>query len=313
MTRVRTQTAALLCLSLVACSLGPGPHYARPAIRFDATPLPPPELLERIEVDDRRTIGKLLAGDEEVRFEVRRCASGDASPQPLVLIVPILAGGKELMDMVAERMVARGFDVAFCARAGSALSPPQRAPDLDELFRRTVLHQRALLAWLRAGERAPPEVHVLGLSMGGMVTTVLAAHEPDLDGVAICLSGADLAGLVLVSSERRVRRWVDWRRQADGIGDDTLRWELRQFLDHEPLRFAPAVETDKVLFVSAAFDTVVPRRNQDLLWEALGRPQRLDVPFGHYSAALAIGRVIGAAAEHFRNRSVGRNARRPTE
>ena len=69
-----------------------------------------------------------------------------------------------------------------------------------------------------------------------------------------------------------------------------------------PIRFAPAVPTEKVLFVSAALDTVVPRRNQDLLWESLGRPQRLDLPFGHYTAALAIDRVLSEAAEHFRGR-----------
>ena len=53
------------------------------------------------------------------------------------------------------------------------------------------------------------------------------------------------------------------------------------------------------MFVSAQFDTVVPERNQDLLWEALGRPARMRVPFGHYTSALAISSVLAAAAEHF--------------
>jgi pimeloyl-ACP methyl ester carboxylesterase len=241
-----------------------------------------------------------------VRFRLRRQAHA-VTPRPLVLLVPILAGGEELMDQVALGVCSQGFDVAFCARAGSALKQPQRARELDELFRRTVLHQRLLLAWLRGPENPrPAATFALGLSMGGMVTTVLAALEPELAGVAICLAGGDLASMVLASTEGRVQQWVDWRFLADGIGHDSLQWELEQCLRHEPLAFASCVPTEKVLFVGAQFDTVVPERNQDLLWEALGRPARMQVPFGHYSAALAINTVLAAAAAHFTARMPAR-------
>jgi len=297
--------AVLLCVVAMACgcTVHQPPKHPRPALPGHYQPVPVPEILELEAADCDRQLGVLEHGDEQVRFEVRRVARRPGEPTPpLVLLVPILAGGKELMGLVAEHVRSHGFDVAFCERAGSALSPPQRGPDLDELFRRTVLHQRLLLAWLRSAEDPPPHVHVLGMSMGGIVTTVLAAHEPSIDSVAICLAGADLAGLILVTSERRVHRWLDWRQETDGIDSDSLRWEVEQFLRHEPARFAAQVPAEKVLFVSATFDTVVPRRNQDLLWEGLGRPQRLDLPFGHYTIAVAVEQVIEAAAAHFRTR-----------
>ena len=136
----------------------------------------------------------------------------------------------------------------------------------------------------------------------------IQAIDPAIDGVALCLAGGDLAGMVGRTSEGRVRSWVDWRRTTDGVGRDHVEWELRQFLTHEPLAFAASIPTEKVLFVGAAFDTVVPRRHQDLLWEALGRPTRLEVPFGHYSAALAIDTILGACASHFAARTVRRTA-----
>lgn len=288
------------CLAATACSFQVAPAHPRPPLpTVAAVEVGPPHLVERRDHGSGRITGVLAAADEQVRFELRRRPSAGARPA-LVLLVPILAGGEQLMGLIADRLVAQGFDVAFCGRAGSALSVPQRTSDLNELFRRTVLHQRLMLAWLRAADDAPPALHLLGLSMGGMVSTVVAAQEPGLDGVTICLSGADLASLILGSSEGRVRRWCDWRQAVDGCGRDCLRWELDQFLQYEPFRYAPAIATDKVLFVSAAFDSVVPRRNQDLLWEALGRPQRIDLPLGHYSAALALDLVLGAAAEHFR-------------
>lgn len=296
---------ALAC-GLGGCAFSAAPNHARPAIELapetlDTAPVATPELESLTDLGEGRSSGVLVGSGETVHFQLRR-VPGSRAPQPLVLIVPILAGGEDLMNQVAQRMLDRGFDVAFCARAGSALKAPQRAPELDALFRRTVLHQRLLLAWLRGPDHVPPPaLFALGLSIGGMVTTVLAALEPDLTGVAICLSGGDLAGLVLHSSETRVQSWVDWRRREDGVGADHLQWELHQFLHHEPLAFAASVPTAKVLFVGAEFDTVVPRRNQDLLWEGLGRPARLQVPLGHYTAALAIDPILSAVAAHFRS------------
>jgi pimeloyl-ACP methyl ester carboxylesterase len=264
----------------------------------------PPRLEEWREVGPGAFEGKLVAAGEHVRFQLRR-------PQPaqngesLVLLVPILAGGEDLMDQVAQRLVARGFAVAFCARVAPALKPPQRGPDLDLLFHRTVLHQRLLLAFLRHREDRPAATFVLGISMGGMVSTVVSALEP-VDGVAICLSGADLADLVRHSSEARVQRWRAWRLATDGVGDDHIAWELQRYLRYEPLAFAPSIATEKVLFVSCDRDSVVPPRNQDLLWEALGRPARLRIGLGHYSAALAIDSILGAAADHFAARRASR-------
>ncbi len=295
----------LLLACLTACTIQPAPRHPRPALVRTPPPIETPELLEFAQHDNGRSNGILIGEGEEVRFEIRRASNSVAAEptRPMVLLVPILAGGRELMGLVAQRLASYGFDVAFCERAGRALSPPQRGPELDELFRRTVLHQRLLLKWLRSAENPPPELHVLGISMGGIISTVLAAIDRDLVGVAICLAGADLANLVLVSSESRVQEWLQWRQETDGIGLDSLHWELIQALEHEPALYAASVPTEKVLFVSAAFDTVVPRRNQSLLWEGLGRPERLDVPFGHYSAAVALDRVIGAAAAHFRAQS----------
>lgn len=289
-----------------ACTFTAPPSQPRPTLPVPAfangNDVAPPELEALIEHGGGRSSGTLHGDGETVAFELLREQDGGSSEpfsRPVVLLVPILAGGGQLMELVAARVAEHGFDVAWCARAGGALQPGQRSADLDELFRRTVLHQRLLLAWLRAREQPPRALFVLGMSLGGMVATVLAAEEPGLAGAAICLAGGDLANLIAASSEPRVQRWRRWRHEHDGVGDDHLQWELAEFLRHDPLRFAPAVATRRVLLVDAAFDTVVPAHHRDLLWEALGRPARLRVPFGHYSAALALDPILSAVADHF--------------
>jgi len=305
---VKGKTALTKCWSaaallLAGCTLTPAPSQPRPhlAPALDGSTAAQPIEVPRLEsLEDRgggRFCGQLVGTGETVRFDLWRAP---AAGRPLVLLVPILAGGADLMDMVAERLFDRGFDVAWCDRVGAALTRSQRGPELEQLFLRTVLQQRLLLAWLHAPGNAPPSgSFVLGISLGGMVAVALAAHEPGLDGVAICLSGGDLETLLPHSGERRVQRWVDWRAADDGVGNDHLEWELGQWQHLEPMVMAASIPTDKVLFVAAGFDDVVPERNRDLLWEALGRPARLAVPLGHYSAALAIGPILSAAADHF--------------
>lgn len=314
-TRFEARAAAGLTFGLAlagaACSYQPAPTRPRPVlppaipVREAAPAIAPPATKQLTQVGADRWRGELLAPPvagaaaegEVVEFELWRTPG---ERRPLVLLVPILAGGAALMESVGRRLQDRGFDIAFCGRAGAALKPPQRGPELEELFRRTVLHQRLLLAWLRAPEHEPPSAtFVLGMSLGGIVATAVAALEPELAGVAICLSGGDLPRLVTASSERRVRAWVDWRRQHDGVGTDELVWELADHLALEPVAMAASVPTGKVLFVTAALDTVIPRANRQILWEALGRPAQFAVPWGHYTAILAIDPIVGAAAAHF--------------
>ena len=238
--------------------------------------------------------GLLVAGDESADFEVVVPESATAErPAPFVLCLPILAGGESLLWAIGHGLGKKGFAVGWTRRVESALKPPQRAWDLEVLCRRTVIHDRMLLEWARRqGELDPTRQGLLGVSFGGMVAVALLATEPGLRGGAICLAGANLAELVHESSEHRVRSWVSWRRREDGVTGDVLVQEIERDAVSEPASMGAYVATDRVLLVNASYDTVVPRRFQDLLWESLGRPQRYFVPFGHYTAALALGSVL---------------------
>jgi dipeptidyl aminopeptidase/acylaminoacyl peptidase len=163
-----------------------------------------------------------------------------------------------------------------------------------------VLHQRIALRWARNSEQVRPQsTFACGVSMGGIVTTLLTALEPGLQGSAMCLAGADLPTILGNSSEGRIQKWRDWRLATDGISGSPLDQELRQSLRSDPLRFAPYVQTDRVFLVAAEFDEVVRPHHQDLLWEALGRPQRLSIPLGHYSAAICLDPLVSSIADFF--------------
>ena len=246
------------------------------------------------------TLDRLLAPQEETaEFHLvrpqRRC--------PFVLALPILAGGESLMWIVATDLASRGFAVAWTRRGASALKPPQRGPELEQLFRTTVVHNRMVLAWARRQPDVDDEcTGLLGISLGGMVAGALLAVEPDVKAGVVCLAGGDLTDILLRSDERRAIRWRSWRRESDDIATSELTRELDAHLVSDPARLGGYVDTDRVLLVAAALDTVVPMRNQNLLWESLGRPRRIVLPLAHYTSALALGTMLDATEGFLRER-----------
>lgn len=301
-------TARWLCATLLGllpgCAFTEAPSYPRPAMPLQSEDVerfrvPGPVQLLKLEPtqDESVFVGDLASGPETVHFHLYRTSRIDA---PLVLLVPILGGGEELLRTMSRRFVDRGFHAIYCDRAGSALRPPQRGPELENLLVRTVLHQRIALAWASDCDAIRPvQKFACGVSLGGIVTTLLTAVEPMLSGSAMCLAGADLPTILGDSAEARIEKWRQWRHSEDGIAGAPLDQELRAALRSDPLRLAPCVPTDRVFLVAADFDDVVRPEHQDLLWEALGRPQRLSVPLGHYTAALCLDPLISSIADFF--------------
>ncbi len=245
--------------------------------------------------------GMLRSGDERCDFHLI-LPKGDG-PAPLVLCLPILAGGGSLMWYISGSLAERGYAVAWTRRVAKALRPGQRGADLERLLRRTVLHNRMVLDWARrqptidAGRMA-----LFGISTGGIVGSVILALEPELKAGVICLAGGDLADIIAHSQESRIVRWRRWRHSADGLGPAAIARELEREVLTEPLRFGPYVAAEKVFLVATRLDQVVPMHNQDLLWESLGRPKRLVLPLAHYSAALGLGKVLSSSDRFLRKR-----------
>lgn len=295
-----------LLLLPAACVTHPRPNTTRPPLPLQKEiltryALPGPvqeEFLVPIDTQRRTFRGSLTCGAErcEFRLMLPKNTRDAGERPPLVLCVPILAGGKSLMWFLATALSERGYAVAWASRAGRAMSRGQRSVDLEQLFRRTLKHNRMVLAWARQQhDLFRPQQAVFGISMGGMVGSVLMALEPDLVAGVLCLAGGDLADIIQHSTEDRIVRWRQWRQQHDGLGPSQLAREIQREVLTEPLRFGPHVPSNKVFLVATRLDEVVPMRNQDLLWESLGRPERLVMPLSHYTAALGFGRILSHA------------------
>ncbi len=239
--------------------------------------------------------GQLKSEAESVRFTY--LVPETPGPHPFVLCLPILAGGENLMWIIAGNLASRGYAVAWTKRVSSLMQEGDRSTELETIFRRTVIHNRMVLHWVKTqSEIEANRMALLGVSMGGIVGCAVMALEPNLRAGALVLAGGDIADLAMNSSERRVRQWRRWRDREDSLSDGELYRELDRDIVSDPARLGAYVDTEKIFLVGARFDHVVPMRNQVLLWESMGRPERLLVPLSHYTAAIAIFPILGRVA-----------------
>ncbi len=233
-------------------------------------------------------------------IEILHVAPQHAEPRPLLMMSPILGNTTILVDRFATFLAQRGIHTALVQRKELAFHPEASVAQAEEEVRLVVMRSRQALDWLLTDERIDPHrLGTFGISAGAIVGSMLAGADPRLRAHLWMLAGGPLSDVMAhtVEAEYRDYRTEAMRVSGRRIADirDTLRAELRT----DPIRLAPHVDPDAVLMVLARFDRSVPYRYGLALWRALGRPERVLVPFGHYTTFLLLPWLERLAANHF--------------
>ncbi|MEZ6188008.1 MAG: prolyl oligopeptidase family serine peptidase [Planctomycetota bacterium] len=227
---------------------------------------------------------------------------GLRGPAPAVVVSPILGGSGELAHSAAVAFTLRGMHAAVVLKAESYFDAAAPLERLECVLRTAVIDRRRAVDWLQARDDVDPAaIGAFGASMGGVITTLLAAVEPRVQRAAIALAGGDLPHLVASSEEPRVARFAEELGYPPGVDRAPLVAALQAALESDPLDLAASVDPARVLFVETTRDRDMPSAQQAALYEALGRPARLRLPCGHTGAVAywpyLTARVSGYLAE----------------
>jgi hypothetical protein len=231
---------------------------------------------------------------------------------PLVQVSPILGGAKD--DYLACRVFGRwaaaeGMSSFYLHQDADILTGDRDAIELDRLLRENILANRKTLDLFLAlpGEVDPRRLGSLGISLGAVKNVLLAAVEPRFSANVLCLAGGDIPRILLESRERMVVRYLNRRRERDGLSGDEVAEEFRRHLSAEPLYFAQFLPPEKALMFLGCFDDRVPYGTGLQLHRALGRPMLHVFPVGHYTSILMALRVarqgFGWMKERFQSAS----------
>ena len=232
--------------------------------------------------------------------EVEWFESGSPGRRPAILFNPILGGDYPLERGICRFLAAHGFHTAMVRRKTLKISPEHDVARLELLLRQGVVRIRQVVDWMAANERVDPErMGSFGISMGGIASVMAAAVEPRLRAHVVALAGGgipDILGSSTDSLLAKPRRRYLTRNHMDL---DTLVRRMREEVKTDPIRLAPYVDSRRLLVFIAVFDRTIGRRNALRLWDALGRPRAVFLPFGHYTAYFSLPYLEFASLRYF--------------
>jgi pimeloyl-ACP methyl ester carboxylesterase len=230
--------------------------------------------------------------------------------RPTVLAVHGFSMGQPRIDAVAlfaSQWFAAGLDVALLTLpyhgrrtppgakfSGEGFAAPNIAR-FSEAVRRSIYEMRLLVDWLR--ERNGGPVGLLGLSLGGYLSSLMAGLYDDLDFVIpmvppVCIG--DLAWRFLEQSRRHRSR------DNPPISRDEMRAAYRV---HSPLTYPLRLAKERVLIIAGRGDRIVPAEHPYALWRHWGEPA-IHWFSGSHLAPFGRRRIFAAMKRHLRSLGV---------
>ncbi len=219
----------------------------------------------------------------------------DRSRRGLVLVLPIWGRSKYPPAITTRRLIRRGeLDVLVLASErglidwGAIATAPTEEALLAEVRRwaavyaTTVEDVRRALDWALARPEVDRQrVGLVGFSMSAIVAATVTGLDPRLTRAVFVMGSPRLEDIFVDCPmlPGRVRERVLARF---GWSREDLRRRLAPILAPiNPVTYAGRIDPRKVLMFEAARDRFVPRASRELLWESLGRPERITLAYGH--------------------------------
>jgi hypothetical protein len=225
-------------------------------------------------------------------------AAGDR--RPLVLMSPILGNSLLLIDRFAKALSASGIHAAVVLRKDLTFHPEHSIRIAEEETRLVVMRSRQVLDYLVARADVDPDrLGTFGISAGGIVSSMVAGADPRLRTHMWLLAGGPLPDVLIDTVEDEFRGYAREILRTSPRTRGDLRRELRSIMRTDPIQLAPRIDRERVLMVLARFDRSVPYRHGLALWHALGKPERITSPFGHYSTFLLLPWLEERTLAHF--------------
>lgn len=178
-----------------------------------------------------------------------------------------------------------GLDVYFYQapyhgqrKPDAALVSGQLHPSLDlirtnEAFIQTAIELRTIISMILA--RNPAPLGMMGSSLGGYTSALLASLDDRLDFVIPILPPASMAHVLWDHGDD-----APLRARAEALGMSRERFH-RFWALHSPLTHTPKVPWARRLLITGLGDTVITAEHTRDLWEHWQRPRHFRFPGGH--------------------------------
>ncbi len=275
-----------------------------------STPEPPfkfvtqsiPVMQKVVFTDEAYLIEEILFESFSARFW-RPLGSGI---RPVVLLLPAIWGNRTI-EAFAQDLVSKGF---ACLQLNSdrylerlRMKSKMNTDVLAEMIKHQVIETGEAFHWLsKQPEIDPDRIGILGVSIGAIIATLFTETHGDIKAATYLLGGGNLPDIMAAPKgyvKRRLRQRI---MIENGLSEAEFKNEaLRTLQPIDPLNYSGRIDPARILMVNGRFDQVIPYQNAKELWTALGKPNLVVLPAGHYTASFFMPYVRYRVSKHFEN------------
>ena len=149
-------------------------------------------------------------------------------------------------------------------------------------FRQSVIDVRTLIDFSEKGIFGNVEdVSILGLSVGGMISTVAMGSDKRISKGVFVLAGGDVKGIFWKSFSMRVFRQHVYAFEKEQGNSDNRKESVSVATLYDPLTFAPFIAPRKVIMFNGYMDPIIPHFASQKLYEKIENAKITYLPIGH--------------------------------
>jgi len=291
-----------LCCHLISCAHTPmNPDYAGPKPmpvslekEFDYNRFNGDHSSEIIEEDSNYTLKRIrftpstniIEMEHDIildYYEIRR-----ETKSPVILVLPILGGSNYFANTFAEYFADNGY-ASIIVHRQKKYKTFKDLDKVDKILRQIVLDHKQALDWIGMQEGLDSErIGVFGISMGSIKAALISSLDRRIKVSVMCLTGGNLAEIIATSDEKGVVRRREKYMREHNISVEAFYDLLQSKITCDPINYAEYVDAEKSLMVLGRFDSCVPYKNGNELWIKMGKPEKIDMLTGHYTAILGL-------------------------
>ncbi|WP_370957227.1 alpha/beta hydrolase [Bacillus subtilis] len=163
-----------------------------------------------------------------------------------------------------------------------------------ESTRQAIVDLRAFIHWIKANKKGP--VIIVGVSLGGWVTNLIATLESQIDVVVSIFYANRLSYSIWNTIPGK---FIREELEQNGVTYEDLvtYWNIT-----DASQALPKVNKDNILLISAKHDQYIDLKDADYLWESWGKPTRYVYNCGHSGIVLCRKKLANDTLSFIRER-----------
>lgn len=224
---------------------------------------------------------------------------------PVIFILPPIVGETILDRKLAAKFCRMGMG-AYIVNAVKDIPLEEEIPDLsvhDNSYVRALAGIRTVITSLESDPQINGNFGILGMSLGGMLSTFVAGSEPRIKASVIVVGAGNVPGVLAYSEQERVKAQRDGRLELFKLPDQEAYFNLlKPLVPNDPINVAANIRPGSMYMFIAMNDITVPTRFQQELRNKVPDPLVYEMNANHFNGIVKAGTIhAGKIARFFLN------------